>query len=137
MPFPIILLSREYVFIHCVSQHFQEVVNRLKVFQRYSRQVRQKLSGLLYYESFETGRRIIQQGHQAKSFYFLLSGSAMVKSDEVDKKTGAYLFTYYLLENNLSFTVIPPSTLLLLCVEWAGTFKNPRSIQVNTRFATS
>ncbi len=73
---------------------FQDVVNRLKVFQRYSRQVRQKLSGLLFYESYETGRRIIQQGHQAKSFYFLLSGSCMVKSDEKDKKTGVCILEY-------------------------------------------
>jgi len=69
-------------------QILREVVERLKCFQKYHRKVKQEIARVIYYETFEDGRTIIQQGHAGVSFYFIVSGKVQVKFEEKDKKTG-------------------------------------------------
>ena len=47
-----------------------------------------ELPKIIYYDSIDAGRRIIQQGHEAKSLYFLVSGSAIVQYESTDPETG-------------------------------------------------
>ncbi|XP_071787118.1 uncharacterized protein [Asterias amurensis] len=63
-------------------------IDKLKCFERYSSTVRQELSCVLHYESFEDGRVIVRQGHPGLSFYFILSGTVIVEVTEEDKRTG-------------------------------------------------
>ncbi|XP_022084507.1 uncharacterized protein LOC110975934 [Acanthaster planci] len=63
-------------------------VDKLKCFDRYSSTVKQELSCVLHYESFEDGRVIVKQGHPGLSFYFILSGAVTVEVTEEDKRTG-------------------------------------------------
>ena len=63
----------------------QDVVDRLKCFQKYPRKVKHELSRVIFYESFSDGRVIIQQGHLGISFYFILSGKVLVYLNEKDK----------------------------------------------------
>ena len=67
---------------------YQEVVDRLKCFQKYSPKVKQELARVLFYERYKDGRVIIQQGHIGQSFYFIISGKVTVRITEVDKATG-------------------------------------------------
>jgi len=69
-------------------QTLREVVDRLKCFQKYHRKIKQEIARVIYYETFEDGRIIIQQGHSGVSFYFIVSGKVQVKFEELDKKTG-------------------------------------------------
>jgi len=69
-------------------QLLREVVERLKCFKKYHRKVKQEIARVIYYETFEDGRTIIQQGHAGFSFYFIISGKVQVKFEETDRKTG-------------------------------------------------
>ena len=63
-------------------------MDRLKCFNKYNRKVKQELSRVIYYERYEDGRIIIQQGHVGVSFYFIVSGGVTVKATEKNKVTG-------------------------------------------------
>ncbi len=69
----------------------QDVVDRLKCFMKYPRKMKEELAKVIFYETFSDGRVIIQQGHSGVSFYFIVSGKALVKLTETDKSTGMYV----------------------------------------------
>ncbi|XP_070537490.1 cyclic nucleotide-binding domain-containing protein 2-like [Ptychodera flava] len=64
------------------------IVKRLKCFDKYPSVVKKELSRVLYYETFEEGRVVVQQGQPGMSFYFILSGTVSVEVKEADKVTG-------------------------------------------------
>ncbi|XP_067022888.1 cyclic nucleotide-binding domain-containing protein 2-like [Acropora muricata] len=65
-----------------------QVVKKLKYFDRYPMYLKRELAKVLFYDKFERGRVVIKQGHDANSFYFILSGSVIVERMEEDKSTG-------------------------------------------------
>ena len=74
-----------------LSCFFQSVVSGLKCFEKYSTECKQELAKILFYDSFEDGRVVIQQGHIGVSFYFIVSGTVNVKVNEIDKQTGGHI----------------------------------------------
>eukprot|EP00794_Sanderia_malayensis_P003049 gene3049-3511_t len=66
-----------------------KLVRRLRCLDRYSPAVKKELGKILYYDSFEDGRLVIQQGQLGISFYFIVSGTVVVERIEIDKKTGS------------------------------------------------
>ncbi|EDO32940.1 predicted protein, partial [Nematostella vectensis] len=65
------------------------VVDKLKAFKKYSVLERRGLAKVVYYEQFEDGRVVVQQGHKGiSSLYFILSGAVLVQVAEEDKTTG-------------------------------------------------
>ncbi|XP_028399100.1 cyclic nucleotide-binding domain-containing protein 2-like [Dendronephthya gigantea] len=63
-------------------------VDKLQCFSKYSRAVKEGLAKFVYYSEFPVDRVVVQQGHPALSFYFILKGSVNVVVEEEDKGTG-------------------------------------------------
>lgn len=63
-------------------------MRRLKCFDKYSSAAKLELTRIIYYEKFEEGRVVIQEGHIGFSFYFIVSGQVNVLVSEIDKYTG-------------------------------------------------
>ncbi|XP_078377126.1 cyclic nucleotide-binding domain-containing protein 2-like isoform X2 [Oculina patagonica] len=64
------------------------VVDKLKCFSRYTPRIKRELARVVYFQQFEDGRVIVQQGHPGRSMYFIVSGSVLVQVAEIDKRTG-------------------------------------------------
>ena len=67
---------------------YKGVVDRLKCFDKYTRKVKTDLSRVIFYETYNSGRYIIKQGHDGFSFYFIVSGKVQVRITDTDKTTG-------------------------------------------------
>lgn len=63
-------------------------VMKLSCFNRYSIYVRNELARVLYYDAFGRDRVVIRQGNMGFNFYFVISGSVLVKVKEKDPLTG-------------------------------------------------
>lgn len=63
-------------------------VMKLSCFNRYSTYVRNELARVLYYDAFGRDRVVIRQGDMGFNFYFVISGSVLVKIKEKDPLTG-------------------------------------------------
>ena len=66
----------------------QDVVGRLKCFEKYSPKVKYDMARVITYDRFDAGRVIIKQGHIGMSSYFIVSGRVEASVMEEDKKTG-------------------------------------------------
>ncbi|KAI9152535.1 hypothetical protein H9P43_009327 [Blastocladiella emersonii ATCC 22665] len=62
----------------------ERLTERMPSFQKYSPEVRRKLCHSLQYEVFGPGRIMVKQGHDPKSFYFILNGNVQVFKYEND-----------------------------------------------------
>ncbi|CAB3976902.1 Hypothetical predicted protein [Paramuricea clavata] len=63
-------------------------VDKLQCFSKYSRAVKQGLAKFVYYSDYPPDRVVVQQGHPALSFYFILQGSVNIVVDEINTITG-------------------------------------------------
>ncbi|XP_077987469.1 uncharacterized protein LOC144442072 [Glandiceps talaboti] len=69
-------------------EYLYSIVKRLKSFDRYSNTVKRELVRVLYYEKYESGRVVVQQGQPGLSFYIIVSGCVSMELREADKVTG-------------------------------------------------
>ncbi|KNE68662.1 hypothetical protein AMAG_12830 [Allomyces macrogynus ATCC 38327] len=56
----------------------ERLAEGMTAFQKYTPEVRKKLCYCMQYEVYGPGRVVMKQGHDPKSFYFILKGSAQV-----------------------------------------------------------
>ena len=59
----------------------------LKCLNRYPIYLRKELTRVLYYQAFDDARVMIRQGDFGFNFYFILSGSVLVETEEMNKKS--------------------------------------------------
>ncbi|KAK7480125.1 hypothetical protein BaRGS_00028609, partial [Batillaria attramentaria] len=73
-------------------------------FSEFPKAMQQSLVRVGWYETFESRRIIIREGHMADNFYLILSGTAVVTIREQNKQTGEYFGrTAAILKKGMSF----------------------------------
>nr|XP_006823958.1 PREDICTED: cyclic nucleotide-binding domain-containing protein 2-like [Saccoglossus kowalevskii] len=70
------------------ANYLYKIIHRQKYFDKYPVIVQKELARVLYYETFESGRKVVQQGQPGLSFYFIVSGTVTLEVGEHDNVTG-------------------------------------------------
>ncbi|XP_059610071.1 cyclic nucleotide-binding domain-containing protein 2-like [Phlebotomus argentipes] len=55
-----------------------KILNRIVCLRRFSKDIRENLAHIIYYNSYGKGRTVVKEGHEATGLYFLINGEITV-----------------------------------------------------------